>query len=196
MQFFTGISRNTQSKCAIIDRVCLGILKYCIAGYSLTCPIAWPTSSLSIQLPNFDCLSCLFYWCNSFETLHGYQWHIVQSTVSILLQSTRMKPEYPFKPLFRTTIKWHASRIPEVCVAGGAVNSTPAPKEQPSDMRVIVWQHTVNTYLPHNPRWNQYYSAQPPHQRIVYWDHYSAEQSVQDRITPRWAAETSLQCCC
>ena len=54
---------------------------------------------LSIQLPNFDCLSCLFYWCDSFETLHGYQWHIVQSTVSIS-QSTKMKPEYPFVFLF------------------------------------------------------------------------------------------------
>ena len=41
MQFFTGISGNTQSKSYMLSLtwVCLGILKWCIVGYSLTCPI-------------------------------------------------------------------------------------------------------------------------------------------------------------
>ena len=51
---------------------------------------------LSIILSNFHCLSCLFYWCDSFETLHGYYWYNEQPIVSIS-QFMKMKPEYHFK---------------------------------------------------------------------------------------------------
>ena len=52
MQFFTKISRNTQSKSyAIIGWVCLGFPKWCIVGYSLTCLIlrAYPLGSMGVQ---------------------------------------------------------------------------------------------------------------------------------------------------
>ena len=37
MQFFSGISRNTQSKSYMLSL--LSVPKYCIVGYSLTCPL-------------------------------------------------------------------------------------------------------------------------------------------------------------
>ena len=51
---------------------------------------------LSMILSNFHRLSCLFYWCDRFETLHGYYWYNGQPIVSIS-QFMKMKPEYHFK---------------------------------------------------------------------------------------------------
>ena len=50
---------------------------------------------LNIILSNFQLLSCLFYWCDSFETLHGYYSYNKQPIVSISL-FMKMKPEYQF----------------------------------------------------------------------------------------------------
>ena len=62
MQFFIGISRNTQSKSyAIVDWVCLGFTESCIMGYSLTWPIISLSSSfLSSDYPNNLHCFCLY----------------------------------------------------------------------------------------------------------------------------------------
>ena len=51
---------------------------------------------LCMILSNFHRLSCLFYWCDSFETLRGYKWCKGRPIVSIS-QFMKMKPEYHFK---------------------------------------------------------------------------------------------------
>ena len=51
---------------------------------------------LSMILSNFHHLSSLFYWCDSFETLHGYYWYNGQPIVSIS-QFMKMKPAYHLK---------------------------------------------------------------------------------------------------
>ena len=51
---------------------------------------------LCMILSNCHRLSCLFYWCDIFETLQGYKWCKGRPIVSIS-QFMKMKPQYHFK---------------------------------------------------------------------------------------------------
>ena len=51
---------------------------------------------LCMILSNFHRLSCLFYWCDSFETWHAYYWYTGRPIEGIS-QFMKMKPEYHFK---------------------------------------------------------------------------------------------------